>query len=132
MLLLIVLFFLLVRRTPRATRTDTLFPYTTLFRTLRLRPGPSYRPQEGHDRAQGQHPQVDLGPVPEGRPRSGRAVPGARVQRADRRQHLHAAGASAAALLRYFHHQPFRLHTLPPYRRPARPPLPAPRSPPPP
>src|SRR3546814_16135320 len=26
-------FFLLIRRTPRATRTDTLFPYTTLFRS---------------------------------------------------------------------------------------------------
>src|SRR3546814_13315547 len=27
-------FFLMIRRTPRATRTDTLFPYTTLFRSL--------------------------------------------------------------------------------------------------
>src|SRR3546814_12812440 len=27
-------FFLLIRRPPRATRTDTLFPYTTLFRSL--------------------------------------------------------------------------------------------------
>src|SRR3546814_16955020 len=26
------LFFLLIRRPPRSTRTDTLFPYTTLFR----------------------------------------------------------------------------------------------------
>src|SRR3546814_15114125 len=26
-------FFLLIRRPPRATRTDTLFPYTTLFRS---------------------------------------------------------------------------------------------------
>src|SRR3546814_19427183 len=27
-------FFLMVRRPPRSTRTDTLFPYTTLFRSL--------------------------------------------------------------------------------------------------
>src|SRR3546814_21130764 len=27
-------FFLMVRRPPRATRTDTLFPYTTLFRSI--------------------------------------------------------------------------------------------------
>src|SRR3546814_1263631 len=26
-------FFLMIRRPPRSTRTDTLFPYTTLFRT---------------------------------------------------------------------------------------------------
>src|SRR3546814_5388777 len=30
-----VLFFLMIRRPPRSTRTDTLFPYTTLFRSLR-------------------------------------------------------------------------------------------------
>src|SRR3546814_9710976 len=29
-------FFLMIRRPPRSTRTDTLFPYTTLFRS----PGP--------------------------------------------------------------------------------------------
>src|SRR3546814_2521113 len=28
-----VSFFLMIRRPPRSTRTDTLFPYTTLFRT---------------------------------------------------------------------------------------------------
>src|SRR3546814_13989976 len=28
-------FFLIVRRQPRSTRTDTLFPYTTLFRSHR-------------------------------------------------------------------------------------------------
>src|SRR3546814_6720594 len=28
------LFFLLIRRPPRSTRTDTLFPYTTLFRSI--------------------------------------------------------------------------------------------------
>src|SRR3546814_8643025 len=29
---LLVFFFLMIRRPPRSTRTDTLFPYTTLFR----------------------------------------------------------------------------------------------------
>src|SRR3546814_17529251 len=29
----VVFFFLMIRRPPRSTRTDTLFPYTTLFRS---------------------------------------------------------------------------------------------------
>src|SRR3546814_2093763 len=29
-------FFLTIRQPPRSTRTDTLFPYTTLFRSIRL------------------------------------------------------------------------------------------------
>src|SRR3546814_17546473 len=32
--LLLVLFFLMIRRTPRSTRTDTLLPHTTLVRSL--------------------------------------------------------------------------------------------------
>src|SRR3546814_18378495 len=31
--LVFVFFFLMIRRPPRSTRTDTLFPYTTLFRS---------------------------------------------------------------------------------------------------
>src|SRR3546814_13794083 len=31
--LLLCCFFLMIRRPPRSTRTDTLFPYTTLFRS---------------------------------------------------------------------------------------------------
>src|SRR3546814_16170723 len=34
----LVFFFLMIRRPPRSTRTDTLFPYTTLFRSLRRSP----------------------------------------------------------------------------------------------
>src|SRR3546814_14261369 len=30
-----IFFFLMIRRPPRSTRTDTLFPYTTLFRSSR-------------------------------------------------------------------------------------------------
>src|SRR3546814_9091437 len=33
-----VFFVLMIRRPPRSTRTDTLFPYTTLFRSARERP----------------------------------------------------------------------------------------------
>src|SRR3546814_2021955 len=32
--LLYFVFFLMIRRPPRSTRTDTLFPYTTLFRSM--------------------------------------------------------------------------------------------------
>src|SRR3546814_305727 len=32
-MLCLFLFFLMIRRPPRSTRTDTLFPYTTLFRS---------------------------------------------------------------------------------------------------
>src|SRR3546814_9416790 len=32
-----VIFFLMIRRPPRSTRTDTLFPYTTLFRSTQYR-----------------------------------------------------------------------------------------------
>src|SRR3546814_21160999 len=31
-----VVFFLMIRRPPRSTRTDTLFPYTTLFRSAEV------------------------------------------------------------------------------------------------
>src|SRR3546814_16875519 len=53
-------FFLMIRRPPRSTRTDTLFPYTTLFRScfpLRRRTGawPDHRRAEdaARDRAAG-------------------------------------------------------------------------------
>src|SRR3546814_188819 len=32
------IFFLMIRRPPRSTRTDTLFPYTTLFRSFAINP----------------------------------------------------------------------------------------------
>src|SRR3546814_12653088 len=39
-------FFLMIRRPPRSTRTDTLFPYTTLFRSRRTPPAqPFGKPQ---------------------------------------------------------------------------------------
>src|SRR3546814_9151310 len=49
-------FFLMIRRPPRSTRTDTLFPYTTLFRSDASRPA---------DDAGGRRLLFDMGP---GRP----------------------------------------------------------------
>src|SRR3546814_10014051 len=34
---MLIFFCLMIRRPPRSTRTDTLFPYTTLFRSLHVR-----------------------------------------------------------------------------------------------
>src|SRR3546814_10947467 len=34
LLFFFIFFFLMIRRPPRSTRTDTLFPYTTLFRSI--------------------------------------------------------------------------------------------------
>src|SRR3546814_18390157 len=34
---IVIIFFLMIRRPPRSTRTDTLFPYTTLFRSVAAR-----------------------------------------------------------------------------------------------
>src|SRR3546814_10848460 len=38
-------FFLMIRRPPRSTRTDTLFPYTTLFRSRRIARRAPERPE---------------------------------------------------------------------------------------
>src|SRR3546814_10834646 len=42
--------FLMIRRPPRSTRTDTLFPYTTLFRS-EVRPAHLQRPQRNRGHA---------------------------------------------------------------------------------
>src|SRR3546814_16559718 len=34
-----VFFFVKIQLTPRSTRTDTLFPYTTLFRSIQIKTG---------------------------------------------------------------------------------------------
>src|SRR3546814_12317194 len=41
--LMIVIFVLMIRRPPRSTRTDTLFPYTTLFRSPRHGDSPIWK-----------------------------------------------------------------------------------------
>src|SRR3546814_3421507 len=44
-------FFLMLRRPPRSTRTDTLFPYPTLFRSPRVR-GRTRRYRDAQDRSE--------------------------------------------------------------------------------
>src|SRR3546814_807043 len=41
-------FFLMIRRPPRSTRTDTLFPYTTLFRSIGEGCEPAVSPDQHH------------------------------------------------------------------------------------
>src|SRR3546814_10700577 len=55
-------FVLMIRRPPRSTRTDTLFPYTTLFRSRECRQHPDRRP--GGERAGAGRPRHRHG-VPE-------------------------------------------------------------------
>src|SRR3546814_11603450 len=45
----------MIRRPPRSTRTDTLFPYTTLFRSLALKLMRQLGPARPDDPACGQH-----------------------------------------------------------------------------
>src|SRR3546814_21032583 len=55
------IFFLMIRRPPRSTRTDTLFPYTTLFRSTRVARGPAQGAGDGaQQRVQARHPQDAL------------------------------------------------------------------------
>src|SRR3546814_14140955 len=42
----VIFFFLMRRRPPRSTRTDTLFPYTTLFRSNRYRQHEDWRHED--------------------------------------------------------------------------------------
>src|SRR6056297_2188969 len=74
-------FFLMIRRPPRSTRTDTLFPYTTLFRSPRHpRLRGTARPVIGlrRDRVPGRGRRLGRGADPRGVPALGRGDPGAR------------------------------------------------------
>src|SRR3546814_9812306 len=46
MFMCLMFFFLMIRRPPRSTRTDTLFPYTTLFRSERQASACQFRQAE--------------------------------------------------------------------------------------
>src|SRR3546814_442824 len=48
------IFFLMIRRPPRSTRTDTLFPYTTLFRSLRRAAGEGQESEHGEADSKGE------------------------------------------------------------------------------
>src|SRR3546814_15584677 len=83
-------FFLMIRRPPRATRTDTLFPYTTLFRSRRHRAATAAGrrlagEQAGVQAAAGGH---------------ARAVTIAAERRADRTDEADLAGAVVEAVAR--------------------------------
>src|SRR3546814_5280714 len=52
----ILVFFLMIRRPPRSTRTDTLFPYTTLFRSEPAAGGHSRKRRDRGARHGGSHP----------------------------------------------------------------------------
>src|SRR3546814_10096116 len=62
-------FFLMIRRPPRSTRTDTLFPYTTLFRSAgrgnasALSGTPAAGVEGAHGRRVAFHPQYPSGDV---------------------------------------------------------------------
>src|SRR3546814_8683828 len=66
----------MIRRPPRSTRTDTLFPYTTLFRSSSRRPA-SVGPLSGH------RPQPARGAVRRRRPDRGGNRRGARHLRSE-------------------------------------------------
>src|SRR3546814_5854538 len=51
------MFFLMIRRPPRSTRTDTLFPYTTLFRSDEQQRGSQRCGHAGADQQAGEHTQ---------------------------------------------------------------------------
>src|SRR3546814_14020673 len=51
----VVFFFLMIRRPPRATRTDTRFPYTTLFRSQLLAGAARQRGADRHRAEQVAH-----------------------------------------------------------------------------
>src|SRR3546814_1790941 len=82
--LLVIFFFLMIRRPPRSTRTDTLFPYTTLFRSGQARD----REVAGVRRFLGFDPGAGLrGNASQARHRAGAA------------RHLHAAALGAGMVL---------------------------------
>src|SRR3546814_7446357 len=63
----VMFFFLMIRRPPRSTRTDTLFPYTTLFRSLAGKDLTEPRVPPVHRTAQAHHEQDRLvRRIPEG------------------------------------------------------------------
>src|SRR3546814_9898617 len=59
---MLIFFFLMIRRPPRSTRTDTLFPYTTLFRSRHPPAGQQHRHEEDQRQGQGQGPNRREGP----------------------------------------------------------------------
>src|SRR3546814_2230918 len=87
-----VVVFLMIRRPPRSTRTDTLFPYTTLFRSL---PGDAQGRGDG-----GLQPERDLGRDLGGR-RPGGARRLAHADRGHRRSEEHTSELQSLMRISY-------------------------------
>src|SRR3546814_10045752 len=64
--MLFCFFFLMIRRPPRSTRTDTLFPYTTLFRSSRFYAGamPAPPPPSWDVFARAEYERAQIGRAP--------------------------------------------------------------------
>src|SRR3546814_13518047 len=58
----------MIRRPPRSTRTDTLFPYTTLFRSLHHVDAPADPAEQRIDQAEPRRQRADVSPEPLHRP----------------------------------------------------------------
>src|SRR3546814_16193980 len=108
--MLLVVFFLMIRRPPRSTRTDTLFPYTTLFRAEAggaeaVLPAVDLAQVAAQQRTQG-CAQVDA--TVEDRVRAVATHVGARVQLADHHRELclEEVGADAKARTVHPEHNP--------------------------
>src|SRR3546814_7017705 len=71
-------FFLMIRRPPRSTRTDTLFPYTTLFRSAE---------RNRHARTDRPLPARHQSPVGAGQPAAGRRITVVEPARARSEEH---------------------------------------------
>src|SRR3546814_10331422 len=94
----------MIRRPPRSTRTDTLFPYTTLFRSGRLvefaAPGPDHQPA-GRIEDGSEHAAAAVGDGDRHAPVVRRLAAGARARRqsvARGRQGLGAQAGRGAAM----------------------------------
>src|SRR3546814_11550810 len=79
----IVVFFLMIRRPPRSTRTDTLFPYTTLFRSHASQGRPNLRTLRPRALRRGIEPDVRRGGIAQV-PGTRRAGAGIRARAAGR------------------------------------------------
>src|SRR3546814_9711331 len=81
-------FFLMIRRPPRSTRTDTLFPYTTLFRSIWRcsKPSASARPPTRS---------APVSSAIRGKSRAFHGKAGTALGRGDRPWHRHVLGKAA-------------------------------------
>src|SRR3546814_12255420 len=116
------MFFLMIRRPPRSTRTDTLFPYTTLFRSP-LRDHARVHAEDGRPRARHDDSHLHGAGQPRLRQRSGHGEEVPRVagaaadrDRAVRRFAVHRRKAPRLSYLTLAYLDTHRSRTHPPAR----------------